>query len=305
MRSTIRTIQAVCFLATFMAAAVAQPPAAQPVNPLGFFYDGSFDNIEAYAHPGALVVTGHCNREDPRFAQVRAAGGEVLAYINAVEVNDVLPCKAEVRARGVYGSVASDVPLWQRPGFGVRSNYHDTHMADIHAGSDWSNRVVAYVEQLMREDKVDGVFLDVVGARLWSQAAQWNTWDRDEQDLWTRGCIDLVKRIDASRRAINPDFIVVNNNVWDRGDALGFEGEKYVDGVVLEHPELNAYHTKYAGRSFGNSAHRRVLVIARNTEDAQKWAQVPGVTHVGDQQKYNHPGLPLVPFTPSRDRRRN
>jgi len=278
--------------------AAAQPP---PVNPLGLFYNDSFDNFEAYEHPTAIVVTGHCNRYDPRFAQARAAGAEVLAYINAVAVNDNQPCKRELRAASLYGP-DNDVPLWPFPRYGVRSDWPKTRMTDMRAGSEWSNRVVAYVERLMREDKIDGIFLDALGGRPWSKLSQWKTWDRSEQDAWTLGCVDLVRRIDASRRAINPKFIVVNNSPWDRGDSLGYAGEKFVDGIVLEHPAFDEYHQKQAMHTFSDLGHRRVLVIARSTDDAQRWAQVPGVTHISDQPKYDHPGLPPVPFTKLKDR---
>jgi hypothetical protein len=175
-------------------------------------------------------------------------------------------------------------------------------MTDMRAGSAWSNHVVDFVEQMMRERKFDGVFLDVVGARVWADTTDWKSWPQAERDEYTRGNIDLVRRIDEKRRAINPDFIVVNNSLWDRGDPIGFEGEKYVDGVVLEHPPLNDYHRKYAGHAFGDLGHRRVLVIARTTEDAKAWAQVPGVTNVTDERNYAHPDEPLVPFTALRDR---
>ena len=277
----------------------AQPP---PVNPLGLFYNDSFENFEVYERPTAMVITGGCNRDDPRFARARAAGAEVLAYVNAVAVYDVQPCKAETRAQSLYGADSSKVPLWPWPRYGVRSDWPKTRMTDVRAGSEWSNRVVEYVERLMREGKVDGILLDAFGARPWSKLSQWKTWDKGEQDAWTLGCIDLVRRIDASRRTINPKFIVVNNSPWDRGDALGSAGEKYVDGIMLEHPEFNDYHTKLAMRTFGNLGHRRVLVIARSTEDAQRWAQIPGVTHISDQQKYDHPGPPPVPFAKLEDR---
>jgi hypothetical protein len=176
-------------------------------------------------------------------------------------------------------------------------------MTDIRAGSPWSNHVVEFVEQLMRDGKFDGVFLDVVGARVWADTTEWKDWPQAEKDEYTRGNIDLVRRIDEKRRAINPDFIVVNNSLWDRGDPMGFEGEQYVDGVVLEHPALNDYHRRYAGRRFGDLGHRRVLVIARSAEDARAWAHVPGVTNVTDERSYGHPDEPLVPFTALTDRR--
>ena len=269
-------------------------------NPLGLFYDDSFTHFEDYEHPTAMLIAGNCNRDDPRFQQARAAGVEVLAYINPTAVYDSLPCKNKP---GLYGRDRERVPLWPYPQYGERVSWRHAHMTDMSAGSPWSDHVVDFVEQLMREGKFDGVFLDVVGARVWADTTEWKEWPQSERDEYTRGNIDLVRRIDAKRRAINPDFIVINNSLWDRGDALGFEGEKYVDGVVLEHPPLNDYHRKYAGRTFGDSGHRRVLVIARNADDARAWARVPGVTHVTDERNYGHPDEPLMPFTALRDRR--
>src|SRR5215471_3905135 len=78
----------------------------QVANPLGLFYDNSFTNFEAYEHPGAMVVAGNCNRDDPRFARAHAAGAEVIIYINPTAVYDNLPCKNKV---GLYGSDRSRV----------------------------------------------------------------------------------------------------------------------------------------------------------------------------------------------------
>ncbi len=284
-------------------AAIAPAVANQPLaNPLGIFYDNSFTHFEAYEHPTGMVIAGNCNRDDPRFQQARAAGAEVLAYINPTAVYDSLPCKSKP---GLYGRDRERVPLWPYPSYGERVSWRRTHMTDIRAGSAWSNHVVDFVEELMRDGKFDGVFLDVVGARVWADTTQWKDWPQAERDEYTRGNIDLVRRIDAKRRAINPDFIVVNNSLWDRGDAVGFEGEKYVDGVVLEHPALNDYHRRYAGRRFGDLGHRRVLVIARSADDARAWAAVPGVTHVTDQRNYAHPDEPLTPFTPLAHRQKH
>ena len=279
--------------------AAAPALASAVANPLGLFYDDSFTNFESYEHPTAMLVAGNCNRDDPRFQQARAAGAEVLAYLNPTSVYDSLPCK---RKPGLYGPDRERVPLWPYPNYGERVSWKHTHMTDMRAGSAWSNHVVEFVEQLMRARKFVGVFLDVVGARVWADTTDWKSWPQAERDEYTRGNIDLVRRIDEKRRAINPDFIVVNNSLWDRGDPIGFEGEKYVDGVVLEHPPLNEYHRRYAGHAFGDLGHRRVLVIARTTEDARAWAQVPGVTNVTDERNYAHPDEPLVPFTALRDR---
>ena len=283
----------------FLAAVAAAQSASAAANPLGLYYDNSFTNIEEYSRPGALLIAGNCNRYDPHFAKAREGGAEVLAYLNVIEVYDVIPCKLNA---GFYMGGREHVPLWPTPTYGARINYKHTHLADMRAGSKWADNVVEYVSGLMREGKVDGVFLDNVGARLWSDLAQWNTWPQEEKDAWTDGNIDLVRRIYAARDRIDPKFLIVGNSLWDRGDARGFEGARYEDGVMLEHNALNAYHTNYAGRAFGNGRQRRVLVVARTAADAVAWATVPGVTHVTWQMKYDHPGPPLVPFTALHDR---
>ena len=83
------------------------------------------------------------------------------------------------------------------------------------------------------------------------------------------------------------------------------EGERYIDGVALEHPKpLSPWHVNYAARPFGNLGHRRVLVIANTRADAQAWAKVQGVTHVSDQTsaQYKNPNPPAVSFQALNDR---
>lgn len=298
MRRLLIALLFICTLAWF---ASAQSASAATANPMGLYFDESFNHITEYYHPGALLVTGNCNRYDERFQAARQAGAEVIAYFNPIEIYDTLPCKLNAE---FYMGDRAKVPLWPFPSPGVRVQWPRTHMVDLRAGSVWSNYMVDYITQLMRERKVDGVFLDNIGARLWDNA-KWKEWSQEEKDAWMEGNIDLVRRLDAARKQVNPDFIIVTNNVWDlsNGDKRGFEGEKYVDGVMLEHAKPNAWKRMYAGKPFGDGRHRRVLVMANSDEEARIWAEVPGVTHVAAQKKYDHPGKPLVPFTKLTDRR--
>ena len=269
-------------------------------NPAGIAYS-TLKNIALYGQATGLLITGRCNRYDSGFATARAKGAEVLAYLNAVERPDQQVCSLdEDFYMGDYGSV----PLWPYPTYGQRVIWANHHVTDLRPGSQWILWVVAYVENLMREGKVDGVFLDVLGARPWGITASWESWPLAEQNEWTDGCVDLVRRLDASRRAINPNFILINNNVWDRGDTRGLPGEQYVDGVVIEHPELGLqpWHKKYAQKPFSNLGHRRLLVIGRTTDDARLWSGVPGVSHVSDQMYYGHPTVPPVSFNALDDR---
>jgi len=270
-----------------------------PTNPLGLAYN-STTGLDTYAHPGGMVVTGRCNRDSSAFAAARAGGAEVLAYLDVVERYDFTVCAAD---DDFYGGPPGSTPLWPYPTVGQRGNYKNMHMTDMRVGSAWVDRAVSYIRNLMVEDKVDGVLLDVVGARLWSKLANWDSWPQSEQQAWTAGNIDLVRRIDALRRSINPRFIVVTNNVWDVSGTSGTTAEPYVDGIMLEHHDpTSAYHQRLAGKAYSNLGHRRVVAVANNTAEAQQWATVQGITHVSDQTDYSAVSPPPVDFHRLTDR---
>jgi hypothetical protein len=271
------------------------------VNPFGIAYN-STAGVSQYGHPGGLLIPSDCNRDAPAFATARANGAEILAYLNPVSVPDSSFC--ELSDEFYMGDVR-DVPRWPYPSVGRRIHYPDTHLADLRKNSAWSNYVVNYIADLMRQDKVDGVFLDVLGARLWTTLANWDSWPQWEKDAYTDGAIDLVRRLDIKRREINPRFIIINNSVWDRGDSRGFAGERYVDGVSREHPShASEFQRNYVKRAFGNGKHRRVIVIARNTEEAIAWKNTQGVTHVSNQMTYSQVTAPPVGFNRLTDRPR-
>ncbi|HVF18094.1 MAG TPA: hypothetical protein VNA21_14335 [Steroidobacteraceae bacterium] len=293
-------LRAACTL--FVSFSVGTGTALAAANPLGLAFS-STTNVERYGKATGMLITGRCNKADSKFAAARAKGGEVLVYINPSERPDRYICAQDEK---FYMGDRGRVPLWPYPSYGQRQNYGGTKLTDMRPGSPWILHVVKQVETLMREGKVDGVFLDVVGGQLWTSLANWNSWSQTEKNLWTDGNIDLVKRIDAKRRAINPMFIVVNNNVWKRnGDERGQPGERYVDGIMLEHHKYSStWHKNYISRKFSDLGQRRVFVIANSTSEALLWAKVPGVTHVSDQKssQYRYPNLPVVPFSYRGDR---
>jgi hypothetical protein len=274
---------------------------AHAANPLGIAFK-NVTNVPLYGKPTGMLIAGRCNRYDAAFAAARQKGAEVLAYLNPVTRPDHHVCTLDTK---FYMNDLGQVPLWPYPTYGQRSPWANTRMTDMRAGSAWIRYVVTYVEGLMREGKVDGVFLDTVGVRPWSSLAEWNSWPQSEKNAYAAGNVDLVRRLDARRRAIKPNFIIVSNNVWEYGTTSALDGERYIDGVALEHPKpLSPWHVKYAARPFGNLGHRRVLVIANTRADAQAWARVPGVTHVSDQTsaQYKYPNPPAVSFQALSDR---
>jgi hypothetical protein len=280
------------------------------VNPTALAYkDSDTAHINDYARPTGMIIAGRCNRYSTLIQNARASGAEVLAYLEPTAIPQPAACALD---RTFYMGSESSVPRWPYPTSnpGSRTDWGGWPLTDMRVGSAWANYVVDFVEQLMREDKVDGVMLDVVGPRLWSAEANWDSWSQTEKDAWMDGNIDLVRRLDAKRRAINPRFIIVNNNIWDLvvpGDTRGAAGEQYVDGVVLEHhAHDSAYHVAYAGRAFGDLGHRRVIAIsmADDGTDAAGWANVQGITNVVKQNSYSVMEAPTLPFHLQVDRAR-
>jgi hypothetical protein len=289
------------FAAALSLSLVIAAGSADAANPLGIAFK-YVTNVPLYGKPTGMLIAGRCNHKDPAFQTARQKGAEVLAYVNPVARPDHFVCALDTK---FYMNDIGQVPLWPYPTYGQRSPWPNTRMTDIRAGSDWSDWVVKYVEGLMREGKVDGVFLDAVGIRPWSSLAEWNSWPQSEKNAFAAGNVDLVRRLDARRRAIKPSFIIVANNVWEAGTMKALEGERYIDGVALEHPKpLSPWHVNYAARPFANLGHRRVLVIANTKADAQAWAKVKGVTHVSDQTsaQYKNPNPPAVSFQALNDR---
>lgn len=277
---------------------------AGPANPGGIAYGRDTSNVSSYGHPTGLVVSGFCNSDAAEFQNVRSGGGEVLQFLDPVDVPEAGGSQLCPFERNWYEGDPAAVPLWPFPSYGARQSAPGHRLADLTVGSAWVNSIVVYVSQLMQQNKVDGIFLDMLGARL-PGMANWDSWSQREKDAYTRGAVDLVRRLDAARRAINPRFIIMSNNMWDRGDALGLPGEAYVDGVCIEHhPASEQWSVNYAGRKFSDLGHRRVLAIGRGTQDALAWSRVPGVTHVSDQwaAQYGHPNPPLLPFVRLKDR---
>jgi len=296
----MRRIRWFLWWATFAFMCAQQADAA---NPLGIAYKDT-TNVLLYAHPTGMIIAGRCNRNDPVFQQVRSGGAEVLFYISATERPDHRVCALD---NELYMNDPMRVPLWPYPRYGERVSYPKTHMTDMRPGSPWIRHVVDYVAQLMRDGKFDGVFLDSLSARPWNKLADWQSWPQKEKDAWTDGAVDLVRRLDEKRRAINANFIIVSNGPWDRGDSRGERGERYVDGIMLEHPKVGSkWQEKQAGKPYGDLGHRRVLVVARGPEAARAWAKVKGVTDVSSQfgdREYEHPTVPPVPFEPLHDRK--
>lgn len=288
------------------------------MNPLGFAYS-SVVGVEQYAQPTGMVITGRHNRNNPAFQAVRAGGGEVLAYVCVTEIMPaaLLDPTRQPLDVALYEGVATwpylttQVNSYTRtnadgtttaitiPVGSVRENWYAAsvdaygRLADIRPGSPSCELLLQRCAAIATSGQFDGLFLDVVGARLWGQQAGWLLWPEWEQRLWTDANVFFVQEL---RHRIGPGPILVNNGTWMEGH--GRIGERFVNGSVREHHAPTAYHVNVAARPYGFPEKRRMLIIARNQADAVTWSQLPGVTHVSDDEgSYLRVAPPPVPFT--------
>jgi hypothetical protein len=271
------------------------------MNPLFLAYSG-LANLDAYAGPSAIVVTGQGNPYAPEFQRFRDKGGKVYRYIIPISVVSALNAgSAAVQAEQFMGDIAK-VPLWGND----RRNSATALLTDIRVGSAWTDWHVNELLPMLIDQKLwDGVFYDVLGVRPWGVTLQWDTWPEAERQDWTSGSVDFARRTHEKRMQLDPRFEIVHNNVWQQSaKSAPVGGEKYCNGVCIEHKAAivngaPSFHAKYVGRDFAPGVPKRNLILALSDADAAAWATVPGATHVGSAYTaamYKAPTPPVVPY---------
>jgi hypothetical protein len=264
--------------------------------------DPNLSTLMAYAHPGRMVVLDpytasrmpNGGRDFIRDFQL--AGGEVLLYVDVMEVPDYQV--GDASRLGIFhcasaGSCAASMP----PGYFfphfvngslVRlSNYPNTFMTDVTANSNFSKSVVDFLSTWDRLG-AKGLFLDVIGTRLWTAA--WGNMSASEQHAWTNGVYSLATRI---RAAVGDNAILIANNAWTGG-------QPGLNGICIEHHDISEaafWTTQMTTLPF--HAGKRHLVIATSAQQAQSWRSVDGVTDITAQSDYSVQTLPVAgwPFT--------
>ena len=280
--------------------------AGTAMNPFGFAYS-SLEGVDAFAKPGAVILTGRGNRDDLRFQDARKKGAELWAYWGLIECYDTLKDPQEQWQYQLADG--SHPPLWpyKDANGNPRSNWAGTHLLDIRPGSAWLKHIVPKTGELIDKRLHDGLLLDVQGARLWSKLADWLSWPVEEQTLWVNSMVNLSREI---AEVCAGRVKIVHNNLWANvlpkthpAYAIAPLGEQYCNGVMLENPsgELpSEFHKAYAARTFGLLP-RRVPVVDRTDAEAVAWSKVPGVTHVCSVEKavgetYAKITPPVVPY---------
>jgi len=273
------------------------------MNPLGFAYS-SLEGVDAFAKPGAVIVTGRGNRMDDAFQAARRKGVELWAYWNCKELpNNLKNPQDQFQFLLPNGALPPVWPYKDKNGRDRESGYN-AKLLDIRPGSAWLKHIIPRTGELIELHKHDGLMLDTMGTRPWSKTktvngvvvpgADWDTWSVEEQELWTKSAVNLAREIAAEARRHTPMVKLVHNNLWANvlpkthpAYAIAPEGEKYCNGVMLENTSGDLpsdFHKAYAGRTFGLLP-RRVPVVDTTDADALAWSKVPGVTHVCSVEK--------------------
>jgi hypothetical protein len=278
-----RTSRARALTLAVVTSLLAVPALAQAAaNPLTFDYSNS-TAITAYAHPTGAVVVGRSFNNPALVDQIQNGGGEVYQYVNVIDGFWENQATATGEQAALYGGPHNN-PAWVASP--KRYNWPDTPMMDMRPGSPWIIHAVEHIKQWLPTTHSKGVFLDVVGERLWSGA--WSQMSASEQAAWTAGNRDFVHRL---RVALGPSVIIVANNIWANGNPD-------LNGITVEHHSFSeaSHWTSMTARADWFKPTRN-MVIANSTSEGQQWANVAGVTHVSAQATYGGPAAPIVPFS--------
>ena len=272
-----------CAIAGAAVVALAAPAAANAAaNPFTLDYSNS-TNITTYARPTGVVVVGRQFLNPAVVDRVQAGGGEVYQYIDLAEGYwDNQTASGEAAA--LYGGAHNNPAYLHKL---TLYNYPSLPMTDLRPGSPWVIHAVDHVRQWFPTTHAKGLFLDVLGDRLWTSA--WDQMSAADQAAWTAGSKDIIHRL---RVALGPNVILVANNIWENGNPD-------LNGMVIEHHPFSSA-SRWAGMLQRSDWFKPVrnLVIGNSTSEALQWAARPGVTHVSDQAEYGGPSAPIVGFSP-------
>jgi hypothetical protein len=262
--------------------ALAVPALAGAVaNPVTFNYSNS-TAITAYARPTGAVVVGRNFFNPALVDRIQNGGGEVYQYVNLIDGYWTSHNATGDQAALYGGGQTPSAYLWKP----TRYNFADLPMTDVRPGSPWVLHAVEHVRQWFPTTHAKGIFLDVMGDRLWTGA--WDAMSASERSAWTAGNIDLIRRL---RAALGPNVILIANNIWENGNPD-------LNGITVEHHPFSEAARWSSMLQRGDwFKPTRNIVIANSTGEALSWAARPGVTHVSAQGDYGGPAAPVVGFS--------
>lgn len=233
-------------------------PANRPTNPAAILYNSVTGTTSAWAVPGALIVAGRENYDDPVFHTLAAGGATVLIYLHMSLMNTVGRYHDMLYNSSTFGGT---VPGWPG-GPWVIDQYGN--LADYRVGSLLNSKLPGLMALMVSENPhISGFFFDGLGTRATpgDGGFDWDTFP-DKEDY--RAAAIAQCQIARTFCDANDMFCLANSNfqAGDIASALGGgypdrmqHGCSLVDGAFIEeHPTIDAFYTNYCNSTQWGSA---------------------------------------------------
>jgi hypothetical protein len=281
----------------------------RPANPGLIMYEGapSADVVAQWAKPGALVVVGRTNYNDPWVHTVADGGATVLIYLDPIISNSYGRYADKLINASEFGPA---VPKW--PGSPVANQYGSLN--DFRVGSVLQQKLPGVLELMVAENpQISGFFLDDVGSRSWFPGFNWDSWSNADKQAYRDGAIAITQT--ARAVADEHNLFVMVNGTWGATSVTGQGGGGYpnpsvagnslVDGGFVENHDPStemAYWSAYAGPNtqWGKATPRGLAYMwfsnVGSTTDMNAWIQA-GVAAFASSNAYTTATSPFGTFT--------
>lgn len=280
----------------------------QPTQPAALVYqNGPGENLSSYAHPGALVVSGRDNYDDPAFAAAAAAGAEVFVYIDAIVRNSIGEYHDLLHNESVYG--AATVAWPELP------DANETGpLVDIRPGTFPLEKLELVLEQAVADNPhATGLFADDLGSRSYFPGIDWSTMSSADQLAYRRGAVAIARvfRTVANRHGL----LLILNGTWNGGSVAALGGGfpvaarigcAFADGATMENWQgfdPTYRHNYVRGVQWATASPRLRgtplhLAITADPDDRAAWATDGEVAWCAQQSDYDDAAPPWSGFHP-------
>jgi hypothetical protein len=291
-----------------------QPSAAaalnRPTNPgLLMYADGEppADVVANWSKPGALVVVGRTNYDEPWVHTMADGGATVMIYLDPIIDNDGGRYHDKLINASEFGPA---VPKW--PGNPVANQWGSLN--DFRVGSVLQDKLPGVLELIVSENPhISGIFLDDVGSRSYFPGFDWDSWSDADKEAYRNGAIAITQT--ARAVADEHDLFLMVNGTWGatgltgQGDG-GYPnrnefGNALVDGGFVENHDPDAgmtYWARYADpdAQWGKSTPRGLPYMwfsnVGSSADRDTWI-ASGLAAFASSSAYDGGALPFGTFT--------
>jgi hypothetical protein len=296
-----------------VANAAAAPAAAlnQPANPgLLMYANGAppASVVANWSRPGALVVVGRSNYNQPWVHTMADGGATVLIYLDPMINNDTGRYHDKLINASEFGPA---VPKW--PGKPAANEYGSLN--DFRVGSVLQDKLPGVIDLMISENpQISGIFLDDVGSRPWYPGINWDSWSNADKEAYRNGAIAITKTARAA--ADKHDLFLMVNGTWGATGVAGqgsggypnraLPGNSLVDGGFVENHDPDTQFAYWAAYSdphtsqWGADTPRGLPYMwfsnVGSSADRDKWI-ASGLAAFASSGAYDGTALPFGTFT--------